>query len=414
MSTTTRQFLQDNARWLCAGVLLTFCSSYGQTFFIGAFAGGIKSDFGLSHAAWGAIYGAGTVLSGITMIWAGALTDRFRVRTIGVFTLLCLGIACLTLASVSAVWMLVPAVWMLRLFGQGMSSHTAMTAMARWFVATRGRALATATLGFAMGEALLPISFVALSAHLHWRSLWVLAALMALAPIPILWRLLRTERTPQSASEDSHAPGMKGLHWTRAQTLRHPLFAAMIPMMLGPAACFTAMIFNQSHLAATKGWEHLQFVALFPLFTLCSIASLIVSGWAIDRFGTGRIMPVMQLPMAMGFWLMGQAETLPHGALAMAFLAFTVGANSTVPVAFWAEYFGTRHIGAIRALATSIMVLGSAIGPSLTGIFLDQGVTLDTQLAGMGAFIVCASILIAVVVRRSQPDLPSRAEIYGS
>jgi len=38
--------------------------------------------------------------------------------------------------------MLVIAIYLLRLAGQGMMSHTAMTAMGRWFVAERGRAVA--------------------------------------------------------------------------------------------------------------------------------------------------------------------------------------------------------------------------------------------------------------------------------
>ncbi len=37
------RFYRDNARWLMAGLMLTLCSSFGQTFFISLFAGQIKS-----------------------------------------------------------------------------------------------------------------------------------------------------------------------------------------------------------------------------------------------------------------------------------------------------------------------------------------------------------------------------------
>ena len=73
-------FLRDNAPWLASGALLTFSSSYGQTYFISIFAGEIRGEFGLSHSAWGAIYGAGTLASAAMMVWAGALTDRFGTR----------------------------------------------------------------------------------------------------------------------------------------------------------------------------------------------------------------------------------------------------------------------------------------------------------------------------------------------
>ncbi len=37
------RFYRDNGRWLLAGLMLAFCSSFGQTFFISLFAGQIKA-----------------------------------------------------------------------------------------------------------------------------------------------------------------------------------------------------------------------------------------------------------------------------------------------------------------------------------------------------------------------------------
>ena len=84
------RFLIDNARWLAAGALLTFMSGFGQTFFISIFAGEIRAEFGLSHGEWGAIYAMGTTASAVVMVWAGALADRFRARTLGPIILLSL------------------------------------------------------------------------------------------------------------------------------------------------------------------------------------------------------------------------------------------------------------------------------------------------------------------------------------
>ena len=56
-------FLRRNWLFLLAGFLLTFTSSYGQTYFISLFAGAVKGDFGLSDGQWGGIYTVGTTLS---------------------------------------------------------------------------------------------------------------------------------------------------------------------------------------------------------------------------------------------------------------------------------------------------------------------------------------------------------------
>jgi MFS family permease len=402
---TLGPFLRLNAPWLAAGGLLTFLSSFGQTFFISIFAGEIRSEFGLSHGEWGGIYSLGTTSSAIAMIWAGALTDRFRVRGLGALILLALAGACIAMASVTAAWALAFVILALRFTGQGMTSHIAVVAMARWFVATRGRALAIATLGFSVGEALLPVLFVALMGFVDWRLLWVVAAIIALAGIPVLSLLLRNERTPQSMAHENPSLGMFGRHWTRNQTLRHPLFWFMVPALLGPSAFGTALFFHQVHYAEIKGWEHVQLVSLFPLYTLFGIGSMLISGWALDRFGTPRLIPFFQLPMVLAFVIFGMTSSISGAVIGFFFMALTTGANSTLPNGFWAEFYGTQNIGSIKAMAAAVMVFGSAIGPGITGLLIDLGMGWDTQLIAIGAYFILTTVMMAVGIARYKPAL---------
>ncbi|CAD0184551.1 phosphoglycerate transporter family protein [Ruegeria sp. THAF57] len=399
------QYFRDNATWLSAGVLLTFMSSFGQTFFISIFSGEIRSTFGLSHGAWGGLYSLGTTISAVVMIWAGGLTDIFRVRVLGPAVLAGLALAALAMATNAWLVLLPVVVFVLRLFGQGMSTHLALVAMARWFTATRGKALAIASVGFSVGEALLPVTFVAAMAFLDWRWLWVIAACITLLGIPALLRLLRQERTPQSLSSEYSATGMEGRHWTRKEAIFHPLFWFMAPALLGPSAFITAFFFHQVHLAGSKGWQHIELVALFPIFTSVSMLSMFAAGWALDKWGTAKIMPFYQLPMAVGFGIVGLTSSIGGATLALMFLALTVGANSTLPSAFWAEFYGTRHIGAIKAMATAVMVLGSAIGPGLTGVMIDLGVPLDIQFLWIGGFFVLVCVLARIGIARAVQTL---------
>ena len=399
-------FLRENARWLAAGFLLSLTSSYGQTFFIAVFAGVIQAEFDLSHGAWGGIYTIGTTVSAIAMVWAGVLTDRFRVRQLGVVILALLALACLFMATVSGPLMLVVAIFALRFCGQGMTSHLAIVGTARWFVATRGQALSVVSMGFAIGQAVLPLIFVALLVVWPWRSLWVLSAGLVVIVIPVLHLLLRSERTPQSVAEISHAVGMDGRHWRRSELLRHWLFWLMVPLLLGPAAWSTALFFQQVHLAEVKGWSHVEFVALFPLFTATSIASTFASGWALDKLGTNRLMPLYLLPFVIAFAMLALADTLFAAGLAMMVLGIGVGAGATLPGAFWAEHCGTRNLGGIKALAAAVMVLGSAIGPGVTGWLIDQGVAFPDQLMGMAVYFVAAGILAGIGTRMARGLLP--------
>jgi sugar phosphate permease len=405
------RFLRDNAPFLSVGVLLTFLSSFGQTFFISVFAGEIRAEFGLSHGAWGGIYSLGTTASAALMIWLGTLTDRHRVRVLAPFVLAGLSAASLFMAAVPVVWLLPLAIFFLRFLGQGMSTHIAIVAMARWFVASRGRALSVATLGVAAGEALLPLVFVSLLAIYDWRMLWVAAAVVIAVLIPVIGPLLRLERTPQSIADSSSSLGMAGRHWSRGDMTRHWLFWLIVPALLAPPAFGTAFFFQQVHIAEVKGWAHLQLAAMFPIFTLSGVVGLLLSGALIDRIGTGRLMPLVQLPMALGFLLFGLTDSLFAAGVAMALMGLTQGANSTVPNAFWAEFYGTRHLGAIKSLAVAIMVFGTAIGPALTGLLIDAGLPFTAQMPGIAAYFLCAASLVGLGMARARPLLSPAAKI---
>ncbi|MEP3329641.1 MFS transporter [Sedimentitalea sp.] len=398
-------FLHRNAPWLAAGGLLTFLSSFGQTFFISIFAGEIRSEFGLSHGHWGGIYSLGTAISAVVMVWAGGLTDVFRVRVLGPLVLFGLAAACSAMALNQTVWLLPVIIFSLRLFGQGMCSHLAVVAMARWFQAMRGRALSIATLGFAVGEASLPIIFVALMGFINWHLLWFVAAGICVLGVPVLIALLRQERTPQSMAQEFSGTGMQGRNWTRRQALSHPLFWMMVPAMLGPAAFNTAFFFHQVHFSEIKGWEHVELVAFFPVYTMIGIVSMVGSGWALDRWGTARLVPFYQLPMVVSFIAFSYAAGPVGAFVGFLFLALTTGANSTLPNAFWAEFYGTAHIGAIKAMVAAVMVFGSAIGPGITGFLIDAGVGLEQQFLGIACYFLFTTMMSYLGIRRARRDL---------
>ncbi|GGA99486.1 MFS transporter [Allosediminivita pacifica] len=400
------RFFVENAPFLGAGVLLTFLSSFGQTFFISVFAGEIRSTFDLSHGAWGTLYAASTTLAALAMIWSGPLTDRFRTRALGAIVLVALAGSCLTMALNPAVILLPVIIFLLRFCGQGMTGHIAMVSMSRWFVASRGRALATARLGVAAGEAILPLTVVATMAATGWHVPWVLAAIVCLVAIPGLWRLLRLEREPKSHAAEDSSLGMDGRHWRRPEVLRHWLFWVMAPAIMGPSAFMTAFFFQQVEYAAQKGWGHLELVALFPIYTGLSMVSMILTGLAIDRFGAGRLMPLALAPMAVAFALYGSTESLALTMLGLTFMAIGAGAYGTLPPAFWAEYYGTGHLGAIKSLAIALMVFGSALGPGLTGILIDAGVGIETQFLWVAVYFTATSLLIAVGISWARKRLP--------
>lgn len=405
-------FLRDNARWLAAGFLLAFASSVGQTYFIALFSDPLRETFGLSQGGFGALYMLGTLASAATLIQLGRLADHRPMRALGVAAALAIALVCVAMALVAHWLMLVVVIFGLRLMGQGMLSHLSQTAMSRWFVANRGRALAVASFGYPTAEALAPLAAVGLIVAVGWRETWGLAALaMAFVVAPALWLLLSRDRTPRSSTgavEVDAGVGRMGRHWTRGEALRDPIFWALLPGLMAPGFFITVVFFLPSHIAETKGWSFGAVTGVYWVYAVCSVAGSILSGLAVDRFSARACLGLYQAPMAVGLLILWLGQSEAAAAALFAALGLTAGASQTIHAALWAELYGVRHLGAIKALAHAAMVFASAAGPGLVGAVIDLGWSAADQAPWMALYVggVCALFiaLSATLTAKARPE----------
>ena len=194
MQVSTFDFMRVEWRFLLFGASMAFCSSFGQTFFISLFSSEIRSELGLSHGAFGTYYAIATTASAVTLLWLGKLADTMRVERLAFLVICCLCAAAMMFSQVNSVIALTCGLYLLRLFGQGMTTHTHTTAMARRYVAARGRALSLAQLGMNVAESIGPASVVALLYILNWRVLWMILPFLPLVGLLPFLRTL-TQRT---------------------------------------------------------------------------------------------------------------------------------------------------------------------------------------------------------------------------
>ena len=393
-------FLRDNARWIAGGFLLTFFSSFGQTYFISLSAGDIRAEYGLSHGGFGTLYMIATLASAATLPQIGKVIDRISVSATVLLAAPILALACVLMAWSTSLVLLVLAIYLLRLFGQGMFSHIAFTAMGRWFAAQRGRAVSLSAIGVNFGEALFPISFVGVAALIGWRGSWLLAAgVLMLVALPAIYGLLKVERTPQSAKVDPNVPVAR--EWTRGEVVRDPLFWASLMGVLAPPFIGTTIFFHQVYLSELRSWDPAVFAASFAIMSAMTIGFALVAGQLIDRFSAIRLLPSFLLPLSLSCFVLASTDA-PWGAYAfMALMGVSYGFSSTLFGALWPELYGTRHLGGIRSLIVAFMVFATAMGPGLTGALIDAGVSYPLQIAAMGAYCVAMIVVMTFVSRRA-------------
>ncbi len=399
-------FLRENRRFLAFGYALSLGSSFGQTFFIAIFGAEIRADFSLTHGGFGAAYLVATLLSGASMMLVGHRIDTVDLRIFS--ALVCGGLAagCFLLAAAPSLAVLYLALFALRFFGQGLMSHTSMTSMARYFDTGRGKAMSIASLGMATGEAIFPLAGVALIAALGWRGSWTalgVAVVLLFLPL-VLWLLRkhgeRHRRLIERGAEAENGAGTASRQWTRSEVLRDPRFYLLMPAVMVPALVLTGMIFHQVYLAEVKGWSLAWLATCFMGFAAAKVASSLIAGPLIDRLGAIRMLPWVMPPLVLGL-LVVAAFTDPGAALAyMTLSGMTVGAGMAVVGAMWAEIYGVRHVGAIRALISALMVVATGLAPAGMGWLIDGGVSITTIAYGGAALTLASTILAAAVAQR--------------
>ena len=398
-------FLRDNARWLGAGFLLTFSSAFGQTWFISLFASEIKTEFGLSDGGWGTLYTVATLSSAAMMFWLGSLADKISLARLAPAITLLFAAAALGFSLSNSIIMLCLAVFILRFCGQGMYSHMAMTAMGRWFEETRGRAVSITLLGHPAGEVALPLLTVFAITTIGWSTTWmIVSAILVVVIAPTLRMLLLNDRSPVGHKDTVLTPGLGGRHWTRLEATKHWLLPALIPMLLTPGFISTVIFFHQAHIADIKAWTLLQMAPGYTFYASATVGSSFLLGWVSDRFGVMRLLPLILVPMGAGILLIGTGEALWTWYAALALCGLTQGSAG----AFWGVFlpvaYGTRYLGAIRSLTTTVMVISTAIGPGITGLFIDGGVNFATQSLFMCVWCIVFSGLSFAITNRMNSE----------
>jgi MFS family permease len=384
-------FLNRNARWLAGGLLLTLFSSFGQTFFIGLSGSYILAEFALTDGEFGLIYMACTLASAATLPWLGQLVDRLSGARMVLVVMPGLAVSCLLMSVAPIVPVLAISIYLLRLLGQGMMTHIALTEISRWFDANRGRAISLIVPGHQLGEAVLPILFAAVVLESEWRTAWLVsAALILFAALPMIYILIRVDRIPAEHDPADYEPAAVR-QWTRAEVLRDYVFHIMLAGVLAPAFIGTTIFFHQAHLAELRGYPALAFAGAFPLMAGTTVVCGLVAGHLVDRFGAVRLLPFFLVPLTIATLFAASVEAVWGIYAFMVLFGVSYGLTSTMFGALWPEIYGTRHLGAIRAAVVAAMVFATALGPGVTGAFIDRGIDLPTQLFWMAGWSVAAT-----------------------
>ncbi len=408
-SVKTTRFIQVEWRFLLFGMIMAFWSSLGQTFFISLFSDDIRAALGLSHGDFGTYYAIATTASAISLLWLGKLADNMRLEKLALLILVSLCLAAIFFSQINSLITLIIGLYLLRMFGQGMMTHVYSTAMARRYVAARGRAISIAQLGHTISESVGPAGVVALHAMFDWRTIWIILPASALILVAPFLRQLTQRTTLQDGegidgiqttdqTQDNANQTPASDHWRRRDVLVDPRFwLAILWLVAVPSFVLTGLLFHQLFLANAKHVALSHWTASYVLYAVFAVIGSLTIGQLIDRFSARRVAPHSLLPnaLACAALLFGSKDIgVP---LFFIFFGLAIGMPHTANAALIAEIYGTRFMGEIKALFMLVVVFASALSPMIMGVMIDAGLGLNALL-GLNIIVPLAAQLLATLV----------------
>ena len=383
------------------GFIFTFFSSFGQSFFLGIFNTSIRETLSITHGQFGSIYAAATLCSSLLLIWLGKKIDDINIFRFSIYVTLLLSFSCFFFSKVSSVIILFIAVFLMRFSGQGMMSHTATTTVSRYFTKSRGKALSICWFGLSSSEFILPVLIVFLLSLTTWQNIWMIISLVILIFLPlasyILVRSVKLDTREQTDDQEFKEENIK--QWKRIEVVKDFKFYVVSMNMLAMPWIATGVFVYQSFITTSKNWGPFVIAQSFMSYSVFSVLTLLISGILIDKFTSRKLLIFMNIPLFLSTFVIINFDAPITAFVFLGLIGISNGLANVLGSATWAEIYGVKHIGSIKALTTALMVFSTAFGTALFGVLIDIGFSIE-KIAIISAIYIFLSFALLFFNRK--------------
>ncbi len=393
-----------NKKVVVFGFIFTFFSSFGQSFFLGLFNAPIRTELEISHGQFGNVYATATIFSSLLLIWVGKKIDEYRILYYSFFVIFLLFLSSLFFSFIDDIYLLALGIFLLRFSGQGLMSHTATTTISRFFNKTRGRALSTIWFGLSSAEFILPVFVTYLFLIYSWRTVWHGIAIIIIILLPfIIINTIRTIKLDSREHDQSSTKSLKIKNWRRRDVIKDYRFYIVSLNMLAMPWIATGVFVYQSFISDSKMWNVYTIPKGFMVYSIASIVTLFFSGFLVDRFTSRKLIPLMNIPLLIAMFILFNYQNELSAFIFLGLIGISNGLANVLGSSTWAEIYGVKFIGSIKALTAAFMVFSTAFGTAVFGFMIDNGFTIENIAFMSGIYIVISLSLLLIIRKNLEP-----------
>ena len=396
--------LSLNKKVIIFGFIFTFFSSFGQSFFLGLFNAPIRNELGITHGQFGNIYATATIFSSLLLIWVGKKIDDYQIIYYSFFVILLLFLSSIFFSLINSIYLLAAGIFLMRFSGQGLMSHASTTTISRFFERSRGKALSTIWFGLSSAEFILPVLITYLFVIYSWRTVWQGIAILIILFLPFV--ILNTIKHIKLDSREKDQRSVKKIKiksWRRREVIKDYRFYIVSLNMLAMPWIATGVFVYQSYISESKMWSIYTIPKAFMVYSIASIITLFFSGFLVDKFTSRKLIPLMNIPLLLAMIVLFYYQHEVSAFIFLGLIGISNGLANVLGSSTWAEIYGVKFIGSIKALTTAFMVFSTAFGTAIFGLLIDNGYTIENIAFISGAYILISLILLITIRKTLEP-----------
>ena len=374
----------------------------------------IEQELGWARWETSVAFALGSLGGSVFSSIIGGQLDRYGARTAVVVAGMIITGVLLGLAVMTEPWHF----W--GLFGLGRTSALAgvnlgvTVALGNWFIRKRGRAVSFMSIGLRAGQAMVPLIIATpIILAYSWRHAYLALAVMTFVFIALpAWLFIRRRPEdfgllPDGVRRDEAAGRAAGastqdtdgeVSFTLAEAKRTASFWLLTLATMTVFFAQTAVNVHAVPSVEDRGVSQ-AFSGAF-VFIIMGTAALSAYGWGalMDkvhvRWGTALATVLSAVAMVLLLF----ADNIPMAIVFGVVFGLGTGGWTIAQTVIFANYYGRRHLGAIRGLSQLLAGPVSATGAILAGLIKD--LTESYELAFLIFFVALVVVLLAVLLAK--------------
>ena len=160
----------------------------------------------------------------------------------------------------------------------------------------------------------------------------------------------------------------------------------------------TGTFVYQSFILESKNWGPFIIAQSFMAYSVLSVITLFISGFLIDKFTSRKLLIFMNIPLLLSVIVIIYFNHPLSAFLFLGLIGISNGFANVLGSSNWAEIYGVKYIGSIKALTTALMVFSTAFGTAFFGLLIDKNFSIE-QIAIISAIYISISLVSLFIIK---------------